>query len=295
MLMVRSLTVMPITMPRIPKMSSDRALSSIFMCMPNDATHTEGVAYRDGGLDIDLHRDNYDDVIQFFRGNYNHKSFSLRGVTVFFGYALRPPSPDVFSKQEITEKRNGVRSLIKNYPQLPSEQQTQIVSMVDTSLKYLNEDRPLQGFDLIVSVESTAPFNKLLVERIKPLLRQDAMVVDNLFAKDTIDKLDLDWEMLDREPSELTKEMVLTMYEKIMKSGKPFFIKDLKSSARRYFTKFLKFRDDTQKQTFEHIFGKSILLLDDTVGEAATFTEMLRLISTYKPKESLCFAFLKDY
>jgi hypothetical protein len=37
------------------------------------------------------------------------------------------------------------------------------------------------------------------------------------------------------------------------------------------------------------------LLVDDTVGEVATFRDMIRLLSTYKPKEYSCFAFLKDY
>jgi len=257
----------------------------------------DGIAYRDGKLDFNFRKDEYDDVLTFFKDKYNYKTLSRERkgsiITVFFGHTLI--HPETFNKKEILEKRNAVRLLIKNYNTLPQEHQTYITELVDRSFKKLNEYKPINSFDVIVSVESSAPLNKLLINRVKLQAKSDVLIVDNLFVKTTIDKLDLDWDMLDKEPSEKTKEVILTMYDKLIKSNKPFFIKNLKSSVRRYFTNFLKFSDDVQKQTFDRIFGNNVLLIDDTVGEISTFADMIRLISNYKPKEYLCYAFLKDY
>lgn len=253
----------------------------------------DGISYKNDKLDIDLNRDWFDDIVKVNEPGLNNKTFSRSGITVFFGYVLT--SPDTFTKPEATYNRNAIRSLIKNYDRLPSEDLSKITTLLNYSIKQLNAYKPLNSFDMLVSVESTAPFNKFLIQQIKPYLRSDVLIVDNMFMKNNIQNIDLDWDLLDKEKSEKTKEMVLNMYEKILKSKSLFFIKDLKASVRRYFIKFLKFSDNIQANTFEHIFGKNILLVDDTVGEVSTFKDMVRLLSMYKPKEYLCYAFLKDY
>jgi hypothetical protein len=250
----------------------------------------DGISYNGGTLDIDLNKDWYGDIVQFFKPNLNNKVFSRSGISVFFGHTLVKPD---FKGDE--EKRNFVRTSIKNFNSLSSNIQKDVLTLINTSIKKLNEVKPLNEFDMVVSVESTAPLNKVLIQQFKPYLRQDAIVVDDLFVKNSIDQVDLNWEMLDREKSEKTKEQVLDLYNKIMKSKQLFFIKDLRTGFRRYFINFLKFKDSHQKQTFESVFNKNILLIDDTVGEVSTFRDMIRLLTEYKPKECFCYAFLKDY
>lgn len=260
----------------------------------NDITIKDGVGLnKSGGLDITHHKDEYDDVIKFFQPTLNNNVFTTRGISVFFGHRLA--TPETFTPIQATKTKTAIRTLIKNYPNLNPNEKEEILQLIKQSIQKLNEYRPINSFDMIVSVKSTAPLNKILLTELKSYLKPDGLMIDDMFAKDVIENLDLDWEMLDREPSEKTKEMVLAMYEKVMKTKNLFFIKDLKSSVRRYFIKFLKFSDDVQKDAFDHIFGKNILLVDDTVGEVATFRDMIRLISTYKPKEYLCYAFLRDY
>jgi hypothetical protein len=256
----------------------------------NNVNIKDGISYNDGKLDIDLNKDWYGDIVLFFKPNLNNKIFSRSGISVFFGHTLVKPD---FKGDE--EKRNFVRTSIKNFNSLPSNIQKDVLTLINTSIKKLNEVKPLNEFDMVVSVESTAPLNKVLIQQFKPYLRQDAVIVDDLFVKNSIDQVDLNWEMLDREKSEKTKEQVLDLYNKIMKSKQLFFIKDLRTGFRRYFINFLKFKDSHQKQTFESIFNKNILLVDDTVGEVSTFRDMIRLLTEYKPKECFCYAFLKDY
>lgn len=256
----------------------------------NGVNIKDGISYNDGKLDIDLHKDWYGDIVLFFKPNLNNKVFSRSGISVFFGHTLVKPE---FKGDD--EKRNFVRTAIKNFHSLPSNNQKDILTLINESIKKLNSVKPLNTFDMVVSVESTAPLNKILIQQFKPYLRQDTVVVDDLFVKNTIDQVDLNWEMLDREKSEKTKEQVLDLYNKIIKSKQLFFIKDLRTGFRRYFINFLKFKDNHQKQTFESIFNKNVLLIDDTVGEVSTFRDMIRLLTEYKPKECFCYAFLKDY
>jgi len=253
----------------------------------------EGVSHQDGKLHFDFNKDWFNDIIRFFSAKFSHKAFHKRNVHVFFGYALT--APEFYNDKEVIMHRNAVRTMIKNFDRLSAEEHKHVIRLIDDSLKKLNEYKPLTSYEMVVSVESTAPLNKLIIERLRSYLNPDALVVDNLFIKNTIDKIDLDWNMLDREQSEATKEMVLSIYDRVLKSKSMFFIKDLKSSVRRYFTKFLRFNGNTQKEAFEHIFGHNVLLVDDTVGEVSTFTDMLRLLNEYKPKECLCYALLKDY
>ncbi len=256
----------------------------------NGVNIKDGISYNNGKLDIDLNKDWYGDIVLLFKPNLNNKVFSRSGISVFFGHTLVKPE---FEGDD--EKRNFVRTAIKNFNSLPPNSQTDILTLINTSIKKLNDVKPLNLFDVMVSVESTAPLNKVLVQQFKPYLRKDAIIVDDLFVKNTIDQVDLNWEMLDREKSEKTKEQVLDLYNKIMKSKQLFFIKDLRTGFRRYFINFLKFKDSHQKQTFESVFNKNVLLIDDTVGEVSTFRDMIRLLTEYKPKECFCYAFLKDY
>lgn len=253
----------------------------------------DGVSYKNGKLDFDLNQDWYDDIILLHKQGLNNKAFSKLGITAFFGYVLT--KPESFNQKDISNSRNSIRTLIKNYDKLSGEDLNNVTKLVDESIKKLNDYKPLNSFDLVVSVESTAPLNKYLIQKIKPFLKTDVLIVDDLFVKNTIGNIDLDWAMLDRENSEKTKEQILTLFDRIIKSKNAFFIKDLRAGFRRYFINFLKFKDDQQKIIFEHILGKSLLLIDDSVGEMSTFRDMVRLLSMYKPKEYLCYAFLKDY
>jgi hypothetical protein len=256
-------------------------------------TLKDGISFKDGKLDIDLNKDWYDDVILLRKKRLNNKHYTRMGISVFFGYVLT--KPDVFNDEETSFHRNSIRTAIKNYNTLSNEDLNKINILLNESLNIFNTHSPLNLFDTVVSVESTAPLNKYLISQIKPRLKSDAIVVSDLFVKNNIEELDLDWNMLDREKSEETKKQVLDMYEKFLKNKSMFFIKNIRTGFRRYFINFLKFKDNNQKILFDHLFGKNVLLVDDTVGEVATFRDMIRLLSTYKPKEYSCFAFLKDY
>ena len=253
----------------------------------------EGVSIKNGELTIDLNHDWFHDIIRLHSKNVNNRFYSRNGINVFYGYELI--EPQLFNKKETADARNAIRTLIKHYDKLSGDDLTKMNKLLDDSLKILNSHTPLNSFDLVVSLESSAPLNKYLISQIKPKLKQDAMIVSDLFVKDSIENLDLDWDLLDKEASDKTKDQVLTLYDRIMKTKSLFFIKDIRTGFRRYFIKFLKFKDIHQKEIFDHILAKNVLLIDDTVGEVSTFREMLRLLSMYKPKEYTCYAFLKDY
>lgn len=261
-------------------------------------TTREGIAIRNGDLDFTYRKDEYDDIITFFDQNLNHKTFAATRIgrstriTVFFGHQLR--TPETFNKEE-KQKVNVLRSTIKNYTSLSTDTQSKLIQVIEDSIKKLNEFHRIDSFDMICSIESTAPLNKLLISKIKPYAKPDVLIVDDLFVKNNIiQNIELDMDMLEGE-SLKTQEDILKLYDKIVKKGEPFFIKNLKASHRRYFTHFLKFKDDLQKEIFDHILGHSVLLVDDTVGEISTFADMMRLLLPYRPSEYLCYAFLKDY
>lgn len=247
-----------------------------------------------GKLDINLDRDEYDDVVQLYSKAPKPEHFTRNSITVYYGHVLiKPPTFNVADME--TRGRDPIRTAIKNYVNLPSDTRAKLEYIIDHSIKKFNETFPIDQYDLIVSVDSSAPLNKLLIEKFRPYAKKDAIIIGDLYAKDKIESLDLDWEMLDREKSEETKKQVLDLYSNIMKNKSVFYIKDVRTGFRRYFIKFLKFKDQYQQNLFEHVFSKNVLLLDDTSGEVTTFREMVRLISEYKPKSYTCFAFLKDF
>lgn len=263
-------------------------------------------------MDVNLTTDRDSDILVNSGPTLNHKTYTNLNTTVFLGYTLRTPqetkmvwNPErgmnvnvkksVFDKNALTLRRNAIRTLIKNYDSLEESKKQQISKLIDISLRRLNEYYPFKNYGMVVSVESTAPLNKVLIQKIKPFLNPDTMIVDDMFVKDVVEKVELDLDMLERETLN-TQKLVMQLYDKIINSKKPsYYVKDIKSSFRRYFIKFLKFNSKLQESTFKHIFGNTVLLVDDTTGEVSTFREMLRLLNEYKPKHTVCYAFLKDY
>ena len=150
----------------------------------------------------------------------------------------------------------------------------------------------------IVALPSSSPLNTLLVSRMK--LKYPHIMDFGTFEKLMTDELVLNMEKVDSEQSSRdNRERIIKYYNNVKSAhgGKPFEVKFISASFRRYFYNFLTFKHDVTKKVFNSLTKESIMFVDDTIGEGNTLKEAIRVlkIGQYVPSRIFCYAFLRDF
>ena len=70
-------------------------------------------------------------------------------------------------------------------------------------------------------------------------------------------------------------------------------MKEIKPEYRKFFKKFLKFNNKNQREMFNAISGKRVIVIDDYETSGTTIKEMVRLLSEVGAIEVIVFVLIK--
>lgn len=279
----------------------------------NQIGTTEGIGInpKTKQMDLDANNERSYDVIHPLFGNTTMKVISKNPrnnipVHVFYGFQLQQSKIDLLFSQYADNKkeqrvianrsRDAVRTALKN-PNSDQSSRIIIDFLVEHTVKTFNNKFPIDQYDAIISMPTSATLNTVLVNEFKKYAKRDVFISNDAFVKQLRKDVTINQDMIDREKSEKTKDALKKLLAAIQRShpDKPFSIKKIPASYRRYF-KFLKFTDpETQEIVKTYVENKKILLIDDTFGEFTTFGNAINNLTDFNPQSIDCFALLKDY
>lgn len=258
----------------------------------------EGIRRSDTGLEFDWQAYKPEDVVPL---KPVHKQFKRKYLDMFVAYAFygineyeakNPNIPHDVAKEMIDDTRHELKSL--SDPVVKEN----VSKMVDGSLEKFFSAYPLSEFTLVISPKSSAPLNNLVMGKIKELHKGGLPhIVPDAMVKNAIRNVKVDWDLVGREGSDKTVAAVPQFHKSLMNNPEALYaVKKVPASYRRYFTNFLRWADGLNPFWISYAASKGrVLLVDDTVGEAATVMEMARQLSKYNPNEIVVFSMFLDY
>lgn len=149
-------------------------------------------------------------------------------------------------------------------------------------------------FDIRISLPSTNGTTKRICEIMA--MNRPGLTYHNVFHKKFSRELELDMEMLQRDPGwEDTLPEAQHRLEVIRQKhwNDRHQVKYSQTSFRRYFKNFMGLNQ--WPNISECITGKNVLMVDDTFGQGITLREATRLILPFRPKSITYFTVVKDY
>jgi hypothetical protein len=173
-----------------------------------------------------------------------------------------------------------------------------VSKMIDEALNKFDMYHLISDFTLVISPKSSAPLNNLIMEKIKQRKRGDLpMIIPDAMVKNAIRNIKVNWDLVQREPSQKTKKIIPTYYKSLMNNPDDLYaVKKVPASYRRYFVDFLKWSDNINPFWISYTANNGkVLLVDDTVGEGVTVQEMVRQLSKYNPNQIQVFSMFLDY
>lgn len=261
----------------------------------------EGVSVKDGRISFDVQNDNPEDQLKLFVNSKVNKFYSIprSGIyKIFFAFMFTTYNEYFknngdkisFTRDEWNDRVNFIRKELKDYRD--EKTVAGVNDMIDKSLFRFDRIEKLSSYDLIIPLKSSSTLNDVIASKISS--KTGAKVLSNTIVKNTLKNVDIN--IPDSEKSEKTKQYLDTIKKRFASiPDEEFRSKMIKASFRRYVSNFLKYNSDNEESIYKEIEGKSVLLIDDTMGEGVTLVEMNRLIQRARPKSVACYIFLKDY
>jgi hypothetical protein len=205
-----------------------------------------------------------------------------------------------FYYQPTTATKEDALQRVRRIKQVEDFDKSSICWMMDKSLSGIENfywasdgvELLPENFSLIIPLPSEAPLVDYMMERIAVRTAEKRNVVlknltSGLLKKLSYEDVMIDENLLTWEWSDKTEPYVRRYMEAVRNWGEEQFeIKKINGRVRRYIYNFLGINEN--HPAFKSLLtAKRILLVDDTIGEGATFNEAARVISELNPCVSI--------
>lgn len=229
---------------------------------------------------FDFEHDGIDDIISLTGQGYQVQAF---GKCFYYGYE--------FSDQV----DGGVRSAFIKHVKFSENLQynPDLTRFIQRAIDNLNKVVNLYDYDLVVMPESSSKVNQYMLRYIyrfaQPMLREMELV------KSLPEKISFDMDgyerqylndVLDNGRPRYTEQQkadvrssINSMMDLIHKKDYFTIAKDVrKSKMRPYITKFLMFKDESDRELCSRIHHQNVLVIDDITTSGSTLNEVLRAL-----------------
>ena len=185
-----------------------------------------------------------------------------------------------------------------------------ILIMVRRGFNYFAKYHPLETFDYIIQIPSSADLAPLLYDCAKEISNEfnnaffdksNIVFSSKILKKNLYKDLIVDNEMVQRSGTQITMDSVGSWYGNLKKyqGNETIQVKGIKASYRRYATGYFSINPQEYIENL-HIANlyasRKILLIDDTIGEGKTFLEAIKTLEGYAPiAKFVCFALVRDF
>ena len=242
----------------------------------------EGVRKTDGGYEFDWMTDLPDDLMSLRFSKYSGRTQKVAGTdttyTYYYAYHL--------------DKSASSTDLMKAIKTLESSISTKDLQMfVNKAVMGFDSTFGSTNYSAIVSPESSS---LVLKELTSQLAKKSgvAELFNDSFVKAASTDVKLDVEKVDKLP-ENTKKEVMRMFGKVTQPGRPFKIKDIFSSHRKFFKDFILFNTEKDRHLVNSVEGQDVILVDDYKTSGTTIKEMIKQLSDAGAKHIVVFVLIK--
>lgn len=207
---------------------------------------------------------------------------------------------DLFYGIKLKDKKNGgdseTKTLIRKTAKALRTQRDRntVSSIVENSIPTFksNLDSPI---DTIVVPASGSGVNGLIAKRLSEEFPSATILTDVLVKAECKD-VEINKNITDGETDKKGGLNALGMLasKALLHPHELFEIKKCGGmSYRRYFCNFYKIREDRKEYVRNHLLNKNICVIDDTFEEGATFRDIMRELSEFKPKSTIGYILLE--
>jgi hypothetical protein len=240
-----------------------------------------GVKYIEGGKFLfDFEHDGIDDIISLTGDGYQIEAF---GKCFYYGYE--------FSEQVDGNVRSAFIKYVKFSERLLDN--PELTNFIQRAIDNLNKVIDLYDYDLVVMPESSSKVNLYMLRYIyrfaQPMLREMELVkalperisfdMDGYEKQYLNDVLENGRPRYTEKQKEEVKQSINNMMELIHQKDYFTIAKDVKKSKMRpYITKFLTYKDESDKELCTRIHNQNILVIDDITTSGSTLNEVLRAL-----------------
>lgn len=250
----------------------------------------EGITYDSDSdsFNIDFKHDNKTDLVALtYASKMVVKKSTLYKIIIYYAYNLNVKHID-------KEIRDKLTNLFKYQQGITPDQFDLLLNKA--AIKF-NNIIPISNYDIIIAPSSKSNLLKQLLSKIKAK-SANTLLADNVLVKNAIDNIKVDIPKYistakdDKDKQKRIKQLN-AFFKSSTKSGE-FKIKEVLPQFRKFFSNFLIFKSDTDRQIYNAIANGNILLVDDIKTSGETLKEMLRNINTYLPKSVTIFIFFRN-
>lgn len=240
-----------------------------------------GIRYtEDNMFEFDFEHDGIDDIISLTGDGYQVEAF---GKCFYYGY-------------EFSDQVDGaVRSALIKYVKFTENLQNNpdITHFIQRAIDNLNKVVNLYDYDLVVMPESSSRVNQYMLRYIyrfaQPMLREMELIkslpekisfdMDGYERQYLNDVLDNGRPRYTEQQKADVKASIKNMMDLIHQKDYFTIAKDVKKSKMRpYITKFLTFRDESDRELCSKIHHQNVLVIDDITTSGSTLNEVLRAL-----------------
>lgn len=152
-------------------------------------------------------------------------------------------------------------------------------------------------FDTVINLPSQFSANTRICEYFNDFWPYKFPILDNVLSKKLSQEVQFDIKKILREDCTKTFSLVDDYINGFKNTywNKPFEIKHIKPTLRRYVHNFLQLEPWCNKYLSQFIKGKNILLVDDTIGEGITLKEASDVLNQFSPRTITSFTVMRDY
>lgn len=238
---------------------------------------------------FDFEHDGKDDIIALTGEGYQVEAF---GKCFYYGYE--------FSDQVDGAVRSALIKHVKFTENLQNN--PDITHFIQRAIDNLNKVVNLYDYDLVVMPESSSRVNQYMLRYIyrfaQPMLREMELIkslpekisfdMDGYERQYLNDVLDNGRPRYTEKQKAEVKASIINMMDLIHQKDYFTIAKDVKKSKMRpYITKFLTFKDESDKELCSKIHHQNVLVIDDITTSGSTLNEVLRALRVINEDNSI--------
>jgi phosphoribosylpyrophosphate synthetase len=245
----------------------------------NEEKIKEGIRKIDGQYEFDWQQDLPDDLMSLKFKKYRGKKQQQDETEYTYYYAYQ-----IDKSSDSTDLLVAIKMMER------SISDNDLRMFVNKAVIGFDQTFGINKFDTILAPQSSSLILSKLVAQLKDKSR--AQVFPNSFAKTSVNDISLDMERVDKLPEKTRKE-VLRAFNRMQENDKPFKIKDVYSRHRKFYRDFIKFNSEKDRQLFNAITDKKIILVDDYKTSGSTVKEMLKQLIESGAQEIVVFILIR--
>jgi phosphoribosylpyrophosphate synthetase len=245
----------------------------------NEAKIKEGVKKIDGQYEFNWQKDLPGDLMSLKFRKYRGKKQKQNETEYTYYYAY-----------QIDKSNDSTDLLVAIKMMERSISDNDLRMFVNKAVIGFDETFNINTFDTILAPQSSSLILSKLVSQLKDKSR--AQVFPDSFAKAAVTDIRLDMEKVDKLPEKTQKE-VLRAFNRMQENDKPFKIKEVYSRHRKLYRDFIKFNSENDRQLFNAITDKRVILVDDYKTSGTTIKEMLKQLIESGAQEVVVFILVR--